>query len=153
MSTKHIGTGDPSMSVRLGRVLEFAWNVVWHVLSRGWLPALLVVGAVVAVREGLVERDSAEGCFLADEFDYVTKQCVLIHLQRPHCNAERDILAVDEINDASYTDDKGKRVEMRSVIYQFKKRPLRGPVSADILRDTDTLYKNAQGQWKAGCER
>lgn len=92
-------------------------------------------------------------CFLAENYDYVTKQCALKHLQKPECNIEQDILAVDEIKDTSYTDDKGKRVEMRSVIYQFKKRPLKGPVSADTLRDTQTLYKNAQGHWKALCER
>lgn len=117
----------------------------------GGLGCALVTGLMIAAV--WVVWTSIFGCFLADNFDYVTKQCALKHLQRPACNVEQDILGVDEIDDISRTDEKGKRVEMRSVIYQFKKRPLNGPVSGDVLRDTQTLYKDAQGHWKASCEQ
>ncbi|HEV2232126.1 MAG TPA: hypothetical protein VGV68_01835 [Terriglobia bacterium] len=115
------------------------------------LGLLLIIGLIFAV--GWVILMSTYDCFLADNFDYVTKRCALKHLQKPGCNIEQDILDVDEISDTSYKDDTGNRVETRSVIYQFKKRPVNGPVSADVLRDTQTLYKDAQGHWKASCER
>lgn len=119
-----------------------------------------VVGLVVVVITLLVVAGAwlaweSRGDFLAENFDYITKDFALKHLQKPDCNLEEDILAVDEINDTSPPGkyEKGKRVEMRSVIYQFRRRPLNGPVSADVLRDTQTLYKDAQGHWKASCER
>ena len=94
---------------------------------------------------------SAFDCFLADQFDYVTKECALIHLRKPACNSDRDILEVDEIRNTSYT-EKGKREEIRIVIYRFQKRPVSGPVSADVLRDSASLFKTAQGRWLASCE-
>jgi len=91
--------------------------------------------------------------FLADNFGYVTSSCALEHLQKPNCNTEQDVIAVDEVRDASYNDSKGNRVEARSVIYEFKKRPINGPVTADVLRDTQLMFKNDQGHWKAVCEQ
>jgi hypothetical protein len=82
----------------------------------------------------------------------VTKQCALMHLQKPACNSDRDILDVDEITDASYTDKDGKRWEVRSIIYEFRKRPIDGPVSGDVLRDNASMFKTASGQWLASCE-
>jgi hypothetical protein len=96
--------------------------------------------------------NSAFDCFLADEFNYVTAQCALIHLQKPACNDERDILGVDEVTDVSITDDKGQRDEVRKVIYKFRKRPTSGPVSDDVLRDTATIFKIKDGRWLASCE-
>jgi len=74
--------------------------------------------------------DSAFGCFLADQFNYVTAQCALSHLQKPACNDERDVLGVDEVSDISVTDNKGQRDEIRKVIYKFRKRPTSGPARA-----------------------
>src|SRR5712664_1392637 len=82
---------------------------------------------------------SAFECLLADNFDYVIKECAMSHLHKPSCNTERDILEVDEITDNSYTDKQAKRWESRLVIYRFRKRPTSGPVGADILRDTAVL--------------
>lgn len=123
---------------------------VTDLIARGVFVGVLVGGALLVL---WIIALSVNDCGLADNFDYVTKRCALSHLQRASCNLERDIFTVDEISDTSYTDDKGKRVELRSVIYQFRKRPLNGPVSADVLRDTEIMYKDAQGHWKAGCER
>jgi hypothetical protein len=95
---------------------------------------------------------SALGCFFADNFDYVTKECALAHLQKPACNSDRDILDVDEITDTSYTDAKGKRWEARRVLYRFRKRPTDGPVSAEVLRDNAGLFKLADGHWIASCD-
>lgn len=118
----------------------------------GMLLVIAVVFSVVICAIWVISP-STVGCFLADNFDYVTASCALGHLQKPTCSTEQDILAVDEVKDISYTDEKGNRVQMRSVVYEFRKRPLNGPVSADILRDTQTLYKTAQGKWKASCEQ
>lgn len=91
---------------------------------------------------------------MADEFDYVTERCALTHLQKPACNIERDILEVDEVSVAQkgWIDQAGKQREARTVIYQFRNRPLNGPVSAEVLRDTEYLFKDDKGQWQAGCE-
>jgi hypothetical protein len=94
---------------------------------------------------------SAFGCILAN-FDYVTKACALSHLQKPSCNEDRDILEVDEVKDTSYSDNKGQRQEVRSVIYEFRKRPVAGPVSDTVMRDTTTLFKLDNGRWVAACE-
>lgn len=95
---------------------------------------------------------SAFGCLLADKFDYVTKQCALIHLRKPACNTEEDILDVDEVSDSIYTDGSDKRQEVRTVIYTFRKRPVSGPVSDAVMRDTSTLLKLQNGEWVATCE-
>jgi len=92
------------------------------------------------------------GCFMADQFDYVTKKCALEHLRKPACNAERDILGVDEITDVSFKDSQGRQNEMRSIIYSFRKRPTDGPVSAGVFRDTATMFKASEGKWLASCE-
>ena len=109
---------------------------------------------LVAVAAGILWMlwTSAFGCFLADQWGYVTKPCALQHLQKAACNTERDVLAVDEITDSSYADSNGKRMEMRTVIYEFRKRPTEGPVSADVLRDTEYMFKNPKGEWQATCE-
>jgi hypothetical protein len=106
----------------------------------------------IAVAAVWVFRPSTFGCFLADQFDYVNKQCALTHLRRPLCNSDRDILDIDEITDISYTDKDGKHWQVRKMIYEFRKRPIDGPVSADVLRDNATLFKTANGQWLASCE-
>ena len=95
---------------------------------------------------------SAFGCMLADNFDYVTKECALKHLQKPACNSDRDILEVDEVKDLSYTDEKGVKTEVRSIIYSYRKRPMGAPVSAEILRDDASMFKIANGTWLASCE-
>ncbi len=97
--------------------------------SEGIVTFLLVCAVIYSI---WAVWESAEGCFLADQFNYVTSRCALQHLQKPNCNSEQDILAVDEITDTSFNDEKHNRVEARSVIYQFKKRPLNGPVSAEV---------------------
>jgi hypothetical protein len=94
---------------------------------------------------------AAFGCLLADA-DYVTNRCALKHLQQPACNNERDILEVDEVRSADTVDAQGRKYLARKVIYKFRKRPVDGPVSDAILRDTEYLIKNKNGKWQAVCE-
>jgi len=108
---------------------------------------LILIGAAV-----WFAWSSISGCFLADQFDYVTKACALAHLQKPACNSDRDILGVDEVTDSSYTETSGKRDKVRTVIYSFRKRPVDGPVSAAVMRDSATLFKTEKGEWLASCE-
>lgn len=113
----------------------------------GCLVLIGLVGAAI-----WVVWTSVFGCFLADQFSYVTKECALSHLQRPSCNSDRDVLEVDEVTDTSYNDEKGQRQEVRTVIYKFRKRPVSGPVSDTVMRDTTTLFKLKDGRWVAFCE-
>jgi len=96
--------------------------------------------------------DSAFGCLLADNLNYVTSQCALKHLQKPSCNDDRDILQVDEVTDVSTTNPQGQRDEVRTVIYRFRKRPTSGPVSDTVMRDTASMVKMKSGEWMASCE-
>lgn len=94
---------------------------------------------------------SAFGCFLADNFDYVTKECALALIQKQSCNSlDRDILAVDEVTTSNYMRN-GVEEQARTVIYRYRKRPTNGPVSAEIFRDTEYLFKNRQREWQASC--
>jgi hypothetical protein len=95
--------------------------------------------------------DAAFGCFLADQFNYVTSQCALSHLQKPACTDDKDVLQVDEVTDTSYTDGKGVRSEVRTVIYRFRKRPISGPVSDAVLRDSTIQFKTQNGNWVSSC--
>lgn len=113
----------------------------------GCLVLLAVAGGILWVLWG-----AAFDCFLADNYDYVTKRCALTHLQKAACNNERDILDVDEVTESDYTDGAGKKWQSRAVIYRFRKRPTAGPVSDDVLRDTEYLFKNDQKKWQATCE-
>lgn len=77
---------------------------------------------------------------------------MLTHLQKPACNSDRDILSVDEVQDSSFTEAGGKKDEVRTVIYSFRKRPVGdGPVSAAVMRDSASLFKTNKG-WLASCE-
>jgi len=110
------------------------------------------IGLIVFVAVMWFAWSSVSGCFLADQFDHVTKSCALAHLQKPSCNSDRDILSVDEITDSSYTEANGKRDEVRTIIYSFRKRPTDGPVSAAVMRDSASMFKTEKGQWLASCE-
>ncbi len=114
------------------------------------LGRLFVFGVLIYL--AYIVRSALYGCFLADQFDHVTCNCALTHLRKPPCTDERDILEVDEVTDSSYTDDKGNRSEARTVVYKFRKRPVLGPVTNEVFRDTATLLKTETGEWVASCE-
>jgi hypothetical protein len=128
-ATKHMGKAAEKPNEALGCLFAIAFTAVgiWY----GW--------------------QAIYGCLLAEQWDYMTTDCALSLLRQPTCSAERDILGVDEVKDSSYTDNNGTRHEIRTVVYRFLKRPVSGPVSAGVLRDTAYLFK-ADGKWRASCE-
>ena len=113
----------------------------------GCLILLALAGAII-----WAVWNSAFGCLLADNFDYVTNACALSHLRKPACNIDQDILEVDEVKDVSTNDAQGHREEVRSIIYKFRKRPTSGPVSDAVMRDTASMFKLKDGTWIASCE-
>jgi len=114
------------------------------------LGCTLLVWLVLASVGFLIWVNVSE-CGLADKFDYVTKKCALAHLQTPTCQTNRDIFEVDEVQEANWKDNQGQEHQVRSVIYEFRKRPVDGPVSAQIFRDTISMTKY-KDRWVAGCE-
>src|SRR5262249_9425382 len=110
---------------------------------------LVVIAVVIFGGWALYSMFMGEDC---DKQDFLTKACAMRHLQKPACNSERDILEIDEIEDATIANDgHGNRVAMRNVIYKFKQRPVAGAVSNAVMRDSMMFYKDGKN-WKAPCE-
>jgi hypothetical protein len=130
---------------RYPRLKKFVENALAWVVGAAMIVGLVALG--IWLIWGL-----ATGSLLADQFNYITDGYALAHLRDSNCSLERDILEVDEVKDAS-VEDKGRKVEMRQIIYSFRKRPVNGPVSAEVMRSTATLFKDENGKWTASCDR